>query len=64
MLCLKTENSKKFKIYCNCEVKKINYEEGVATGVEGKFLGNLGTKGLLTCSSIKISNPRIVLPDF
>ena len=28
------------KIYCNCDIRKIKYEKGVVTGVEGKFLEN------------------------
>ena len=39
---LHIENEKKFKIFCNCDVRKINYENGTATGVEGKFLGEKG----------------------
>jgi choline dehydrogenase-like flavoprotein len=30
--------SEKFKIYSNCDVRKINYEGDTATGVQGKFL--------------------------
>ncbi len=39
---LHLDNEKKLKIYCNCDVRKIDYENGVATGVEGKFLGQNG----------------------
>ena len=35
---LHLDNSKKFRIYANCDVRKINYEGGTATSVEGKFL--------------------------
>lgn len=31
------DNSKKFRIYSNCDIRKINYEGDRATGVEGKF---------------------------
>ena len=34
---LHLNNSKKFKIYCNCDVRKIKDENGIVTGVEGKF---------------------------
>lgn len=37
---LHLDNSKKFKIYSNCDVRKINYNGGTATGVEGKFIQN------------------------
>ncbi len=39
---LDLDNQKKLKIYCNCDVRKIDYENGIATGVEGKFLGQKG----------------------
>jgi choline dehydrogenase-like flavoprotein len=49
---LHQKNDNKLKIYCNCDVRKINYEipenpdvdnkKKIANGVEGKFLGQNG----------------------
>ena len=33
-----------FTAYCNCDVKKIIHTEGVATGVEGSFVDNMGNE--------------------
>jgi len=53
---LHDNNSKKFKIYCNCDVRKINDENGTVTGVEGKFL-KAGTEKF----SIKVNAKVIIL---
>ena len=34
---IQSDNPKTFKIYCNCNIKKIKDENGVVTGVQGKF---------------------------
>lgn len=39
---LKIPSDKKFRVYCNCDVRKINYHKKIATGIEGKFLGQNG----------------------
>lgn len=52
-----SSNSNEFITYCNCDVRKINYEDGTAKGIEGKFLGNLGVETF----SLKINAKVIIL---
>ena len=51
------KNPNAFKIYCNCDVRKIEDENGTVTGVEGKFLKNYGTETF----SLKVNAKVIIL---